>query len=37
MRLEDINFEEINYHDISNIIEKISKIDGYEDWKVPKS
>jgi integrase len=32
MRLEDINFEEIHYHDLSKIIEKISKMGGYEDF-----
>jgi len=32
LRLKDVNFEEIHYHDLSNIIDKISKMIGYEDY-----
>ena len=32
LRLEDINFEEIHYQNLSKIVNKISKMIGYEDY-----
>ena len=32
LRIEDINFEEIHYHDLSKIVDKVSKMIGYEEY-----
>jgi integrase len=32
LRLKDVNFEDIHYHDLTNIVNKISKMIGYEDY-----
>jgi len=32
LRIEDINFEEIHYQDLSNIVDKVSKMIGYEEY-----
>ena len=32
LRIEDINFEEIQYHDLSKIVDKVSKMIGYEEY-----